>query len=56
METVCIEVKVLLTVKKDSSLTIDEIVQEMDYDFTAQNDGKANFTETEIKSYREVEG
>jgi hypothetical protein len=45
--TVTVEVKVKLTMKVDEGMEIQEIIDEMDYEFT-DNTGNANIEDAEI--------
>lgn len=35
----------------DEGLKVEDVISEMDYDFTAQNEGAATVEDTEIKDY-----
>jgi hypothetical protein len=45
-----VEVKVRLIVRADEGVSVDEIIQEMDYNFTDKT-GKADIEDMEIKDF-----
>ena len=54
MKKVYIDVKVRMIVRTEEGVGIDDIISEMDYDFTSQTEG-ADIEDTEIQEYRVID-
>lgn len=50
MRTVTIKVEVVLTVKADEGVSMPDLINEMEYDFTSTTDG-ADIEDTEIRGF-----
>lgn len=50
MRRVCVEVKTCLIIEADEGINIDEVLENMDYDFSSQSEG-ADIVDTEIQNW-----
>lgn len=55
MRKVIVEVKVRLVINMDEGLEVSDVINEMEYDFTAQNDGAADIEDTEILDHELID-
>ena len=50
MRKVYVEVKTRLIINVDEGVSVDSVIEDMDYSFTSQNDG-ADIVDTEIQEW-----
>jgi len=50
MRKIYVEVKTRLIIQADEGVSVDEVLENMDYNFISQNDG-ANIVDTEIQTW-----
>lgn len=51
MRKVTVELKVTLTINMDEGLEVADVINEMEYDFTANNEGAADIEDMNITDY-----